>query len=100
MKTLPNTISQERVDCAKVELMLATKPLAERSPARNECDVSLRVSFVVVILASFAAAQTLTGTVKNSTTGKPSAGDAVVLFKLGRGMEELGRTLTGRRRPI
>jgi len=94
VKTLPNAISQERVDCAKVELMLATEPLAERSPAGKECDVSLRVALVVVILSSFAAAQTLTGTVKNSTIGKPSSGDAVVLFKLGRGMEELGRTLT------
>jgi len=43
VKTLPNAISQERVDCAKVELMLATEPLAERSPAGKECDVSLRV---------------------------------------------------------
>lgn len=94
MKTLPNAISQERVDCAKVDLVLASESLAERSPARNECKVSLSVALVVVILASFAAAQTLTGTVKNSTTGKPCVGDAVVLFKLGRGMEELGRTLT------
>ena len=31
---------------------------------------------------------------KNSTTGKPSAGDEVVLFKLGQGMEEAGRTKT------
>jgi len=44
VKTLPNAISQERVDCAKVELMLATEPLAERSPAGKECDVSLRVA--------------------------------------------------------
>jgi hypothetical protein len=91
---LQNATCQERVDCAKVELMLATEPLVGRSPIRNECDVSLRVALVVVILASFAAAQTLTGKVKNFTTGKPSAGDAVVLFKLGRGMEEVGRTLT------
>ena len=44
------------------------------------------------VLSSFAAAQTLTGTVKNSTTGKPAAGDEVVLLKLGQGMEEGGRT--------
>jgi len=54
--------------------------VAERSPAGKECDVSLRVALVVVILSSFAAAQTLTGTVKNSTIGKPSSGDAVVLL--------------------
>jgi hypothetical protein len=46
------------------------------------------------IFTFLAAAQSLTGTVKNSTTGKPSAGDDVVLFKLGQGMEESGRTKT------
>jgi hypothetical protein len=46
------------------------------------------------MLAPFAAAQTLTGTVKNSTTGSPSAGDEIVLFKLGQGMEEAARTKT------
>ncbi len=49
---------------------------------------------VLLLLASFASAQTLTGTVKNSTTGKPSAGDEVVLLSLGQGMEEAGRTKT------
>ena len=48
----------------------------------------------ILLLTSFAAAQTLTGTVKNSTTGKPSAGDDVVLLKLGEGMDEAGRTQT------
>jgi len=47
-----------------------------------------------LLLTSFAAAQTLTGTVKNSTTGKPAVGDEVVVFKLGQGMEEAGRTKT------
>ena len=46
----------------------------------------------VLILATLAPAQTLTGTVKNSTTGKPAAGDEVILLKLGQGMEEAGRT--------
>ncbi len=48
----------------------------------------------IILLASFASAQTLTGTVKNGTTGKPSAGDEVVLLKLGQGMDESGRTKT------
>ena len=43
-------------------------------------------------LFPLASAQTLTGTVKNSTTGKPAAGDDVVLLSLGQGMEEAGRT--------
>jgi len=46
----------------------------------------------LILLCSFASAQTLTGTVKNSTTGKPGAGDEVVLLSLGQGMEEAGRT--------
>ena len=48
----------------------------------------------ILLLTSLAAAQTLTGTVKNATTGKPAAGDDVVLLKLGQGMEEAGRTKT------
>ncbi len=46
----------------------------------------------VIALASLASAQTLTGTVKDATTGKPAAGDDVVLLSLGQGMEESGRT--------
>lgn len=51
----------------------------------------------VVCVSSFASAQTLTGTVKNATTGKPAAGDEVVLLSLGQGMEESGRTKTDAR---
>ncbi len=54
----------------------------------------LWLAIVLPLLAFSATAQTLTGTVKNSTTGKPSAGDEVVLLKLGQGMEESGRTTT------
>src|SRR5260370_24977766 len=46
----------------------------------------------VFLLASLSSAQTLTGTVKNATTGKPAAGDEVILLKLGQGMKEAGRT--------
>jgi hypothetical protein len=49
---------------------------------------------LVFLLTSLVAAQTLTGTVKNATIGKPAAGDEVVLLKLGQGMEEAGRTKT------
>jgi hypothetical protein len=48
----------------------------------------------VLFLGSLAGAQTLTGVVTNSTTGKPAAGDEIVLLKLGQGMEEAGRTKT------
>ena len=58
-------------------------------------NVSHRFPFVfaaLLLLASLASAQTLTGTVKNSTTGKPASGDDVILLSLGQGMEEAGRT--------
>src|SRR5258708_1371875 len=51
-----------------------------------------QIVLVALLLTSLATAQTLTGTVKNSTTGKPSAGDDVILLSLGQGMEEAGRT--------
>jgi hypothetical protein len=50
------------------------------------------VVFTALLVSTLASAQTLTGTVKNSTTGKPAAGDDVVLLSLGQGMEEAGRT--------
>jgi hypothetical protein len=56
--------------------------------------LSALLLFSLTALTSFAAAQTLTGTVTNLTTDKPAAGDEVVLLKLGQGMEEAGRTKT------
>ena len=50
------------------------------------------IALALLLLASYASAQTLTGTVKNATTGKPAGGDDVVLLSLGQGMEEAGRT--------
>lgn len=44
--------------------------------------------------AAFSFATTLSGTVTNGTTGKPSAGDQVVLIKLSAGMEEVGHAKT------
>ena len=52
----------------------------------------LAAAILALLLTLSASAQTLTGTVKNSTTGKPAAGDDVVLITLGQGMEEAGRT--------
>ena len=52
------------------------------------------VLVTLLLLTALASAQTLTGTVTNSTTGKPAAGDEVILITLGQGMEEAGRTKT------
>jgi hypothetical protein len=49
---------------------------------------------LLILLSALASAQTLTGTVKNSTTGKLAAGDEVVLMSLAQGMEESARTRT------
>lgn len=54
---------------------------------------TLSLTFVV-LLCSGALAATLTGTVTNRTTGKPSAGDAVDLIALQQGMNVLASTKT------
>ena len=46
----------------------------------------------ILLFTSFAAAQNITGTVKNATTGRPSAGDEVTLLSLSQGMQEVAHT--------
>jgi hypothetical protein len=61
----------------------------------RSCRKALLTAAAILLLTTLATASpTLTGTVKNGTTGKPAAGDEVVLLKLGQGMEEGGRTKT------
>jgi hypothetical protein len=50
------------------------------------------ITAFAILLSTVASAQTLSGTLKNGTTGKPAAGDDVILIKLGQGMEEAART--------
>ena len=60
----------------------------------------LRMTILVVaVMFSFwstgsAAAQNITGTVTNGTTGKAAAGDAVELLSLSQGMQAIGNTKT------
>ena len=56
-------------------------------------------TFVLSILfgATIAQAATVAGTVTDKTTGKPAAGDAVVLLEPMTGMSEVGRTTTDAR---
>jgi hypothetical protein len=77
----------------KSEIMNLTQFGAVLARARRQRSAEL-ILFAAFFLASFASAQTLTGTVKNATTGKPAIGDEVVLLSLGQGMEEAGRTKT------
>lgn len=56
---------------------------------------SLHSFFVAVLCSTLAfAAETITGTVRNQTTGQPSIGDQVLLLRLENGMEEDARTVT------
>ena len=55
---------------------------------------SLSLTLATLLIATFAHAATLTGTVTNGTTGKPSAGDEVILIKLAAGMEEAAHAKT------
>jgi hypothetical protein len=48
----------------------------------------------ILFFAAHSWAAKLTGTITNGTTGKPSAGDEVILIKLAAGMEEAGHTKT------
>ena len=52
---------------------------------------ALLATIISLALAS-AAAQTLTGTVTNGTTGKPAVGDEVILINLANGMDVGGST--------
>jgi hypothetical protein len=54
--------------------------------------ISVVSALLLLSLASPAAAQTLNGTATNATTGKPAAGDEIILLGLSNGMEEVGKT--------
>lgn len=79
MNTPLNIVLLERLGFAKV---------------RARCATVTQASILILLLTSLASAQTISGTVKDSTTGKPSAGDEVVLFKLAQRMEESDRAQT------
>jgi hypothetical protein len=93
LKTLLHIIPRERASSQMAGTERASALLTPAA-ASNERGTCICVALAVLLLTALAAAQTLTGEVKNSTIGKPSAGDEVVVFKLGQGMEELGRTKT------
>ncbi len=51
-------------------------------------------TILLCLLSGAAFAAELTGTVRNGTTGKPAAGDDVVLLAMAGGMDEVARTKT------
>jgi hypothetical protein len=103
LNDLHDPVILSEVSASRSEALKQSKdPLSlnARTHLRKEFSLRFLPSFAacggtaaaILLLTSFAAAQTLTGTVKNATTGKPAAGDEVVLLKLGQGMEEAGHT--------
>ena len=92
VKTSQSEVSTQSKD--PLSLSGSTSPRKEFSSHSMFAFVRAAGAAAILLLASLAAAQTLTGTVKNSTTNKPAAGDEVVLLKLGQGMEEAGRAKT------
>jgi len=89
-------ILTQRAVCANANEE-AHRPAAVAFPVRgarknNRARAAMGTLALLLSLSWFASAQTLTGTVKNATTGKAAAGDEVVLLTLGNGMEEAGRT--------
>ncbi len=61
---------------------------------RSRIQTLFQVLLLVILSATCSSAQTLTGTVIDRTTGKPAAGDEVVLLSLRQGMEESGHGKT------
>ena len=99
MKDLTRIVILSEVETSRSEISAQSKdPISSKSrmsPRKAFAPrLTLAAAAALLLLTSLAAAQTLTGTVRNSTTGKPAAGDDVVLLKLGQGMEEAGRTKT------
>ena len=89
-------LAQQNNPCGDSHPRLSGGPGASgRSVRDNNRKATLLIGLTLtLLLTSLAAAQTLTGTVKNSTTGKPAAGDDVILLSLRQGMEESARTKT------
>jgi hypothetical protein len=73
--------------------------VAKPATRKSIAGASLRMTiFLVAALFAngglLAAAQNITGTVTNGTSGKPAVGDEVTLLSLSQGMQEIGSTKT------
>jgi hypothetical protein len=100
LNDLNGTVILSGVEASRSEVSTQSKdpfPSNSRTSPRKAFSphsAFVRAALAALLLTTLAAAQTLTGTIKNATTGKPAAGDQVVLLKLGQGMDEAGRTKT------
>jgi len=69
------------------------------APLKMTPMMALRMTILILVAlviggVTSAAAQNITGTVTNGTTGKPAAGDEVELLALSQGMQQVGTTKT------
>jgi hypothetical protein len=79
-------------DGSRSEAAAESRDLVFASALARYVNTFFALTFLALLLSTFASAQTLTGTVRNATTNKPSAGDEVILLSLSGGMQEAGRT--------
>ena len=99
-RTLPPVILSVAASAQSALAAKSKDPVPPCTPNRPQKEFShgssngriISALALILLLSTLASAQTLAGTVKNSTTGHPAAGDEVVLLSLGQGMEEAGRT--------
>ena len=70
------------------------RQMMRRGAPRNFRKLLAMAILLASALTCAARAETLSGSVNNATTGKPAAGDDVVLLTLAQGMQEAGRTKT------
>ena len=64
---------------------------AKPTPAPRRQLKALTILLLLTV-STLGAAQTLTGTATNGTSGKPAAGDEIILISLSNGMEETAKT--------
>jgi hypothetical protein len=93
LKSKPTVILSSNVLYPSEGFGRTTTMQLRSSAIAKKRDVSILIFFPLLLVA-LAHTQTLTGTVTNTTTNKPAAGDDVVLLSLSQGMQEAGRATT------
>src|ERR1700681_7151 len=88
------TLRLRRPRTRRLPVRVALKSYAPEAKILKDHNLKVQILLTILLLSLSAGAQSLTGTVKNVTTGNPAVGDEVVLLSLGQAMEEAGRTRT------
>ena len=75
-------------------LVLCTGSERKHLRIKNNSIRQINFALAILLISTVSHAVTLTGTVTNGTTSKPSGGDEVILIKLAAGMEEAAHAKT------